>query len=318
MEQAKQNRSIYWHVPARELETRPRTDHARDATIQETAPSGDSGPSQTTATQTTTQVLEQSITTVTMPAERELSSSSSPIVNHLTEPAQEASQTSAEEIIAGAPHSTHVEEDWATPATQQDAVPQAPDSMIDPRLGTTEEPLPPGQVSEDRQAQPSMYPVEGIEGDLAMQETDTWLNEIFNDDDNTWMPAIAHDDSSLATSIANEPHSESGKIFKGCKCPEHQHIYDDWPTHDAELTIAKCMTICVYCGADCHRPPSLRMHLKAAKHARNNISVVRETMGKGSSTIPSWTAKPPGRNAHRGRNTRSQAITNRADAMVQL
>lgn len=78
------------------------------------------------------------------------------------------------------------------------------------------------------------------------------------------------------------------------------------------------MTICVYCGLDCHRPPSLRMHLKRAKHARNNISVVRETMGKGSSTIPSWTVIPRRENISHGRSTRSRTTTNRADTIAQL
>jgi hypothetical protein len=76
-----------------------------------------------------------------------------------------------------------------------------------------------------------------------MQDANTWLNNMFNDEDNTWIPDTAHDESSPATSVADEPHSATGKVFKRCKCPTQQHIYDDWPTHDAELTIAKCMTI---------------------------------------------------------------------------
>lgn len=114
----------------------------------------------------TTQVLEQSIRTVIIPAEREPPSSSGPTTNHLIEPTQEESQTSAEEIITHAPPAPHVEDDWVTPGSQQDGTLQALDSVIDPRLGATEEPFPHGQVPEDNQAQQSVYPLDGIEGDL--------------------------------------------------------------------------------------------------------------------------------------------------------
>ncbi|KIW95026.1 uncharacterized protein Z519_03607 [Cladophialophora bantiana CBS 173.52] len=74
----------------------------------------------------------------------------------------------------------------------------------------------------------------------------------------------------------------------------------------------------MYCGVDYHRPPTLRMHLKSAKkHAQNNISVVRETMGRGSSDTPSWTPKPRVDSANDARVTRRQAATNSAKYNVQ-
>jgi hypothetical protein len=58
--------------------------------------------------------------------------------------------------------------------------------------------------------------------------------------------------------------------------PFHQDVYNDWPTQDAELTIAKCMKICVYCGKDSTVPSELREHMRK-RYARRNISVVVET-----------------------------------------
>ena len=148
------------------------------------------------------------------------------------------------------------------------------------------------------------------EGTLETQDADAWLDNMFNDDDNEWLPDTSHAELSPLTSEATEPRAATATIFKGCKCSAHQHLYDDWPTRDAELTIAKCMTVCVYCGVDCHRPPSLRLHLKAAKHAQNNISVVRETMGRGSSTTPSWKLKPRVGSLSNTRTTRRSPATN--------
>ncbi|OAF56733.1 hypothetical protein VC83_07063 [Pseudogymnoascus destructans] len=36
-------------------------------------------------------------------------------------------------------------------------------------------------------------------------------------------------------------------IWRGCTCPSHQAIYNGWPTHNADLTIAQCMRTCMYC-----------------------------------------------------------------------
>jgi hypothetical protein len=146
------------------------------------------------------------------------------------------------------------------------------------------------------------------------RDADTWLDNMFNGDNGEWMPDATEDILSPLTSLASEPEAVRGKIFRGCKCPNHQHIYDNWPTQDAELTIAKCMTVCVYCGMDYHRPPTLRQHLKGAKHPQNNISVVLETKGRGSSTVPSWKHKPPAGIAREVQITPTNPITNSMDA----
>ncbi len=152
-----------------------------------------------------------------------------------------------------------------------------------------------------------IYPViEGTEDDLIQMSAQTvdlqeetaetrdaemWLDSMFNEEHGReWLPDTT--EPSPLTSAATTGRVAAGTTYKGCKCPDLQHIYDTWPMSDAELTIAKCMTVCLYCGVDYGRPPTLRMHLRSARHAQNNISVVRETRGRGSSITPSWIRIP--------------------------
>lgn len=37
--------------------------------------------------------------------------------------------------------------------------------------------------------------------------------------------------------------AREGLRYKGCRCPVHQGMYEDWPAYDAELTIAPCMRV---------------------------------------------------------------------------
>ena len=80
----------------------------------------------------------------------------------------------------------------------------------------------------------------------------------------------------------------SGDVWRGCACPSHQAIYDEWPKHNAVLTIAQCMRTCVYCGSDFEGASELRKHMKREKYARRNLSVKRETQRRYSSTTPAW------------------------------
>jgi hypothetical protein len=202
-----------------------------------------------------------------------------------------------------------VEEEFVTPEAQQQPEPEEIDSLIDPQLRTMHETLPSTQVNGNNQYEPSLYPLETIGGALRTQDADAWLNNMFNDEDSEWMPEMADAEASPPTSVASEPDAAGGKLFRSCKCAAHKRIYDDWPTRDAELTIAKCMTVCMYCGVDYRRPPTLRMHLRSVRHAPNNITVVRETMGRGSSTTPSWKMIPSVEPATTPRRTRRRAIT---------
>lgn len=248
VEQAKQVRSIYWHVPSKENTTRPRTYDIRNTNgTQEVRI-----PATTTPAQTTTQRPEET-----------------------TEP-----------TVPGATRASvalSIEEDWATPAMQQEPTQQL-SPLIDPRILATEESSPHTQVMEDSQPLPSLYPLEGIEGTFGTQDADTWLDNLANDNDSEWIYNTAEDAPSPPTSMVTDTHTALGKIFKGCKCPSHQQIYNDWPTDNAELTIAQCMKTCVYCGSDFPTAAELRKHLKRMKYARRNLSVFLETRGSNSST----------------------------------
>jgi hypothetical protein len=78
-------------------------------------------------------------------------------------------------------------------------------------------------------------------------------NEIADEevgDVNEWICNTEEVAPSPPTSMATDPRTALGTVYKGCKCPSHQEIYRNWPMRDAELTIAQCMKICVYCGKD--------------------------------------------------------------------
>jgi len=148
--------------------------------------------------------------------------------------------------------------------------------------------------------------------------------------DSEWIYNSAEAAPSPPTSMATDTRTALGKIYKGCRCPSHQEIYSDWPTHNAELTIAQCMKICVYCGRDFLTAAELRKHMKKIKYAQRNLGICQETRGKGSSTTPAWTPRhhtetpiprsdseplvlPPD-----ARTTRSQSVTNSANGIPRL
>jgi hypothetical protein len=315
VEQAKQIRNIYWHVPAKANTTRPRIDNTTNInTARETVQPGDPCPASRVRTEATIQ--ESHETTETVIAEIERQTLLSPITGHapaLTQ-APVGAQGHYEAITTQTPENPTVGEEWTTPATQQEPTQRQLDLPIDPRLRQTEEAFPLVQAFQDNPPQLSTEPINVPNEAFEMQDADDWLDNMFNDNDNVWIPDTAHAESSPLTSMATEPHTAVGRIFKGCKCTAHQHIYDDWPTRDVELTIAKCMTICVYCGVDYQRPTTLRLHLKSTKHAQNNISVVRGTQGRGSSATPSWTLKPRVGIANHARTTQRESATNGANA----
>lgn len=84
--------------------------------------------------------------------------------------------------------------------------------------------------------------------------------------------------------------------WRGCACSSHQEIYKDWPTHNAELTIAQCMRTCMYCGSNFQRASELRKHIKRARYARRNLSVKLERRGRYSPATPAWTVSHSGLN----------------------
>ncbi|TWU70341.1 hypothetical protein ED733_000061, partial [Metarhizium rileyi] len=136
----------------------------------------------------------------------------------------------------------------------------------------------------DHHPQASAYPMEDLE-EAALQDADAWLRDMANNDDNEWPfgPPVA--EASPITSMATDTRTARGIIFKGCRCTSHQDIYSDWPIQDAELTIAICMRICVYCGKDFEAASALRGHMRRV-YAKRNITISPENRGRWSAAIP--------------------------------
>ena len=269
VEQAKEARSIYWHVPLREKST-PGTDHIRTSTRSEkrrhAAPTqsqpaterpGEARPTTPENRPTTRSQKEQE--TIEVPTS--------------TETAEAAGVTATQ-----TPAAPSVVEIWGTPATQPEAT-QEPELLIDPQL-LTGEPLSPAQIARDELSDPSPYPEGGLEG-AVLQEADLWLDNLANDSANAWLQAPEEDEPSPPTSMATDTRTAHGTIYKGCRCPEHQDIYNSWPTHNAELRIAKCMRVCVYCGKDFPVAAELRKHMrKVPEYAQRNVTVYMEPGGR--------------------------------------
>lgn len=215
------------------------------------------------------------------------------------------SQASLENVETRASVDRSVTEDWATPATQREPLQQQsiinPQTLVVDQLSTNSQAA--GDIL-DTQAiemmptntalpQQSLYPLDGIEGEFNMDDADAWLANLATNDANDWLHDTVETTGSPPTSLATDTRTAQGNIWKGCRCPSHQEIYRDWPARDAELTIAKCMKICVYCGSDFVIAAELRKHLKGVKYARRNLTINQEIRGKYSSTTPAWTPRHP-------------------------
>jgi len=100
-------------------------------------------------------------------------------------------------------------------------------------------------------------------------------------------------------------------------CLHGERQQRNWPTQDAELTIAKCMKIRVYCGKDFRVTAELRKHMRK-RYAQRNLTVVLETKTKGCSDTPGWTRTDTPAHPVEGRTTRSQSLTHGADATPLL
>jgi hypothetical protein len=90
---------------------------------------------------------------------------------------QIGSQAPSEATITQTPGALSVEEDWATPATQQELTQQL-DAPTDLQIQATEEPFSFTEELEDDKLQSF-----GIEGAFTMQDADTWLNNIASNND---------------------------------------------------------------------------------------------------------------------------------------
>src|SRR5436190_23226821 len=134
-------------------------------------------------------------------------------------------ETPGEATRTQTPPALSTEEVWRTPATQQEAV-QQPDPTIDPQIMTTEAPLSIPQARKDSQFPPFSYPMEGTE-EVAMQEADDWLDDLGQNFHDEWLYDPVEVEPSPLTSMAADTRAAQGNIYKACRCPEHQELYND-------------------------------------------------------------------------------------------
>ena len=267
IEQAKEARSIYWHVPVKDKTTSPGTHTTRVTARQEDVTPAVPIPSRPVTTEGPDEPTRHTEPpSSTLPTEVAPQQAQTP----------EEIQAPFEATTVQSPAALSVVEVGGPPATQPEDA-QEPDLVIDPRL-ITEEPSPPVQIAEDSPLQPYLYPEEGLEG-VAIDEADSWLGNLANDNANEWLRNIEGDEPSPPTSMATDTRTAGGRLFKGCRCPSYQDIYNDWPTQDAELRIAKCMRVCVYCGKDFENAAVMRGHMKRI-YARKNITISPNPRGR--------------------------------------
>jgi hypothetical protein len=304
VEEAKQARSIYWHVPAKEIATRPRTRNTHSNYNRPTIPTAVNTALEQTANQEPeepTAGMEQRTVTITTTDNTTPLGEQSGQIRTARE-----TETRIEPPEAPIPTVVPPEEEWTTPATHTDLI-QQPNLLIDPQLLAEEHPQPAYSTQGSEEQRTAQYPLDGLEGTSAQQEADAWLQAFTDNLDGEWNREQTTATISPPVSTATDPHTAQGTIYKGCRCPAHQNLYNDWPTHDAELTITSCMRTCMYCGKDSTTAPNLRRHLRNVEYTQRNISIRQEKKGRSISTTPSWTATQPGASSTLEQDTRPPA-----------
>ena len=300
VEQAKETRSIYWHVPPKDKPSPPGTSDAHhvnsstnDANTTNTIRTNTRRPRQirnTTRLEDTTQ--EEPVRPTT-----ENGNSTPSGQQQATQPAEgQPWPEAALAMESAAPIST------VEAITTQSGHRRESTEQID---AATELPA---ALEETDTITAAVNPGGGLQG-FSTQEADDWLQQIgFENDD--WLDEIETQDPSPLTSLATDTRTAQGQIYKACSCPEHQDIYSNWPTHSADLTISRCMRTCPYCGKDFEAASELRKHMR--KYAKHNISIIVEKRNRWGAATPAWTRRrrtesPPRRIATR--ITRSQSVT---------
>lgn len=297
VEQAKNARSIYWHVPLKDSPSQK--EPSETATASAPRRSGRLAPERPTG-QTRSEQLP-----VAGPGGSDSREKASENTEGFLEPPVALEATTVQIIV--------------TPPTGEEHIlsnqpPQHPQQSLsdDPESRPIEDQV--TQLAMDDELLQSVYPDEGLEG---MQAADTWLANLANPNDNDWLNAfveVGEAGPSPVTSAATDTRTAQGTIYKGCRCPDHQEIYSNWPSKDAELTISRCMNVCVYCGKDYPGAGAaeLRKHVRK-KHGNNNITVTVDGGGRAGSTTPSWIRKEP-TGASNSRQTGTRTTRKRAHA----
>ncbi|OWT43401.1 hypothetical protein VFPPC_18544 [Pochonia chlamydosporia 170] len=314
VEQAKQSRSTYWHVPLKETSAKPGPQQPRTT--------NSTRKDQTEPTSIPARIATQRSEDTT---NHRVPANNTPSNIRATQQIESTTEvrTAAETFATQTPVAPSIEEDWETPVTQQEPElrpsPQSvsTNELIDPQLMPAQGPISP-QEPGDSEPQSTAYPLDGISGldEAAMQDADAWLQSMATHNCNEWPFGPTETEPSPITSLATDTRTAQGQIYKGCKSPEHQEIYNDWPVQAAELTIAKCMRTCTYCGKYFSLATALRQHIrKRPEYTQKQITVRTETAGNGTSFTPAWTRTKPAEDDIRqpeARMTRSQPLTNSA------
>ncbi|EFE37393.1 hypothetical protein TRV_07962 [Trichophyton verrucosum HKI 0517] len=154
-----------------------------------------------------------------------------------------------EPVAAQADANTPAAEEWAIPTSQrEEGTPQQPTSGLE-ILATTQsqetvmvtenvtdvettEPAP----AEATPAQQPIYALEDMHGEFDIPDADEGLANLANV--TVYWPNDPGTVGSAPTSMATNTQTARGNIYKACRCPEHQEIYDNWPARHADLTIA--------------------------------------------------------------------------------
>jgi hypothetical protein len=218
------------------------------------------------------------------------------------------------------------------PAPQQEPTSQQPATEQSQEIGLAADDVPSTDTVETALAeiastQQPLYSVEPLleEFDFDMTDADEWLANL----DNNAAEEGPHDPQttgSIPTSMATNTRTAQGNIYKACHCPGHQEIYSNWPTRDAELRIAHCMRICIYCGKDFAVAAELRRHIKRRKEYSWRNLTVRLERGKHDALTPEWAPRPPRTRVSRSRSptrlrtraARSQSLIDSPDATTVL
>jgi hypothetical protein len=261
VEQAKQMRNIYWHVPVKETARRSREPNAHIASA------GQERQRDRTADHATILTSQQAGIEVMVTQHGD------------TQP----NELSTEQQVA-----------VAESAATAEPVVAAESSQL-------------ALAAHNSLAETAIYPIGEIDEEISLGDAEMWLDNLDIDDDNDpdWLCNVPETGPSPLTSMATETRTASG-IFKGCKCPSHQDIYENWPKRNANLTISNCMRTCVYCGKDFPKASEVRLHLKSLTYLKRNLEVNRVSNGRNKAPTPSWTprtstASPVGRPDQRPR-----------------
>ncbi|KAF3492133.1 uncharacterized protein GIQ15_01650 [Arthroderma uncinatum] len=257
VEQAKQTRNTYWHAVS--TDKPPKNDRSR-------------AKQRPTSNPTSSEVVTISDTPNLEPSDQR-------------EPTAEPSPAQARNPLPELPSLEQAEaqadEDAPAPVLRQE--PAVQQLIIDPQLMATEHAprANPAEVATpdagcteaismvEAPIQQPLYPPDTTLGDCDMDNAEEWLANL----EDTFAD-IRHDSKgagSIPTSMAIDTRTAQG-LYKGCNCPEHQELYDNWPTRNAEMTIARCMKICVYCGKDFLHTSALRNHMRTKmEYIRRNL-----------------------------------------------